>query len=120
MKSQKTSRIHFRVSADKKREIKKIAGKAGLSITELILSRLENIQLKDYEKEDKFLLKLNELTQELGFIGNNINQVTVAIHQIKNSQRIEHGEFQEFNKLLEQYLARRNELSESLQKIFFS
>jgi hypothetical protein len=120
VKAQKTSRIYFRVSSDKKAEIKKVAGKAGLSVTDLILARLENLPIKDYQKENQLLSKLNELTQELGFIGNNINQVTVAIHQIKNSQRMENGEFQEFNKLMEQYLTKRNELSESLQKIFFS
>jgi antitoxin component of RelBE/YafQ-DinJ toxin-antitoxin module len=118
-KQQQLSRLDIRVTPDKKQEIKEIAKKLGLTMTELILTRLNDLPLKDYNKENEFLKVANELTQELGYIGNNINQVTIAIHQMKNSQKINQGEIIEFNKLMGLYNTKRNELSEKLSKIFF-
>jgi hypothetical protein len=120
LKEPKTKRLYIRVSEDKKKELKRAANRCGLTISELIMNRIENLPVKDYQKENEFLMKLNELTQALGYIGNNINQATVAIHQIKISNRLDGGEIGEFNKLMHQYLERRNELSENLQKLFFS
>jgi hypothetical protein len=41
-----------------------------MTITELILARLDNLPVKDYTKENQILPVINALTQELGFIGN--------------------------------------------------
>lgn len=87
----KTQRIYFRVTEDKKKELQTKADKARLTVTELIMNRIENLPVKDYEKENDFLLKLNELTQQFGYIGKNINQATIAIHQIKNTLTTESG-----------------------------
>jgi antitoxin component of RelBE/YafQ-DinJ toxin-antitoxin module len=118
VEKKKEERIDIRVSKEKKADIHKLAEKYGMTITELILARLDNLPVKDYTKENEILPVINALTQELGFIGNNINQVTVAIHQINNLNRTHQGELHEFNKLMKQYLEKRNELSEKLQKLF--
>lgn len=70
------------------------------------MNRLENLPVKDYQKENEFLLKLNQVTQELGYIGNNINQATLAIPQLKNSDRVNMGEIDDFNSLMRQYWRR--------------
>lgn len=50
-------------------------------------------------------------------IGRNINQVTVAIHQIKNSEKMEDGEFQAFNRLLRVYLSKQEIFKEALDNL---
>lgn len=84
------------------------------------MTRIENLPIKDYQKENEFLPKLNELTKHPGYIGNNINQITIAIHNLKSSGEINLGGLKEFNNLMRQYLESRTELSENLQKIFLN
>ena len=120
MKQNKTCQIHVRVTEEEKAKLKKTATQAGLTITEIISARLKDMPVKNYQKENEFLLKLNELTQQLGYIGNNINQVTVSIHQIKSSLLMDSEPINEFNSLMRQYLETRSELSDNLKKIFFS
>lgn len=55
-------------------------------------------------------------TREMNSIGNNINQNTVAIYQIKNGQRVEAGDLAQFNSLLQEYIASRDELRGLLSK----
>jgi hypothetical protein len=116
---EKIHQLHVRVTKEDKKWIKDRAGKSGQTITNFILASLQGVAIKDYNLEKEFFLQLNLLTKELGHIGKNINQVTIAIHQINKAQKMEQGEFAEFNKLMQQYLAKRNELSEKLQKLFF-
>ena len=118
VKQNKTCQIHVRVTEEEKAQLKKTATKAGLTITELISARLKDMPVKNYEKETEFLLKANELTQELGHIGNNINQATIAIHQMKSAQVPIHPAVTEFNNLIRQYLEKRQELTEDLKKLF--
>jgi hypothetical protein len=119
VKQPKNERLELRISNEKKKELQELADQTGRSMTDIIMYRLENIPLRNYNKENEILVYLHKLTQELGHIGRNINQVTIAIHQINNSQKIEQGEFAQFQNLMDQYLAKRNELSEKLEKIFF-
>lgn len=115
----KIQQLHLRVTKEDKRWIKERAKKTGQTITDFIIAGLYGAPIKDYNLEKEFFLQLNALTKELGHIGNNINQVTIAIHQINKSQKMEQGEFAEFNKLMQVYMAKRNELSEKLEKVFF-
>jgi hypothetical protein len=99
----KVQQLHLRVTKEHKKWIKERAAKTGQTITDFIIAGLQGAPTKDYNLEKEFFLQLNVLTKELGHIGNNINQVTIAIHQINKSQKMEQGEFAEFNKLMQQY-----------------
>ena len=117
--SPKNKQLHIRISEEQKTEVHKLAKERGLSITELILIRLKDLPLKDYTHEKQFLPHLLNLTKELHYIGNNINQVTVAIHHIKNGHEIPAGELEVFNTLLSEYSKSREVLSKQLATIFF-
>ena len=119
-KNNKTERVYVRVTAEKKSELKRVAEKSNLNISELILARIDNLPIKDYQKETAFFAKLNDLTQQLGAIGNNINQATIAIHHIKNAQIADSSPISEFNSLMREYLTKRNELSDNLRALFQS
>lgn len=116
---EKQDQLNIRLTKKDKKWIKERAKKAGQTVTDLVINSLQSVPVKDYQLEKEFFLQLNRLTKELGYIGNNINQVTIAIHQIKNSHKMDQGDFAEFNRLMQQYMAKRNELSEKLQKVFF-
>lgn len=120
MKENKTCQIHIRVTPKEKKDLIKTAAKAGITITELISARLQDMPIKDYQKEIKFSQVLNELTQQLGYIGNNINQAIIAIHTANSSNKEYSADVKEFNGLTRQYLEKRYELSENLKKIFFT
>jgi hypothetical protein len=116
----KNKQLHIRITEKHKNELEKLSKERNVSITELILSGLKGLELRDYTHEKEFLTHLLGLTKELHHIGNNINQATIAIHQVNNGGRMPNGEFAAFNELLQQYSESRGTLSEQLSKIFFS
>ena len=112
--------FYFRCSPAEKRRYQQMAKEKGIDLTKLIKLRLDGDQpIKDYTLEKQFFGQLHELTKEMGHIGNNINQVTMVLHQINNSQKIEEGEYRELAELLKQYMESRDKLSHELQKAFF-
>lgn len=111
--------IIFRTSVNDKTNYIAKAVELGMSLSELIHSLLKNIKLPDRQNEKQLFEALSQLTREINAIGNNINQVTVAIHQIKNSQKMQLDEFEQFNFLLQQYLLKRDELRDVIYKAMF-
>lgn len=112
-------RISVRITVDKKKVYKKKAKDLGLNLTELVINLLEGLQPPDREAQNSLYAYLTKITKEMNHIGNNINQVTTAIHQIKNHGIIEMGEFNTFNKLLSEYNSKRENLREAINKIMF-
>jgi len=88
----------------------------GISLTELLKARLYAQRIPDRVYDKGIFASIDQLTREMNSIGNNINQSTIAIHQIKNSQKMEAGDFKQFNALLQQYIATREELRDLLSK----
>jgi hypothetical protein len=118
--SPKNTQINIRISEEDKATFRKMAEEKSTSITELILSGLKGLPVRDYTHEKQFLQYLFNLTKELNYLGNNINQVTIAIHQINNGHKIPANEFAAFNALLRQYLESRDILSKQISEIFFN
>ena len=115
----KDDRLYIRIPKQKKKELLQLAKERKVSVTRIMLAALDNIPLKDYAHEKQFLPQLLELTRELHYIGNNINQVTVAIHHIKNGHQLPAGELEAFNILMRQYMQSRDVLSRQLAAAFF-
>lgn len=111
--------IKFRVSKDEKKQFADKAKQMGISLSELALTRIRNMTVPNREYSQHLYAYISALTKEMNHIGSNINQVTIAIHQINKSQKIEMGDFNTFNILLKNYLMKRDELKETLDKILF-
>lgn len=108
--------IIFRTNKKTKSALQSEAKGKGISLTELIMARLNGQQVPDRVYDKNIFESIDKLTREMNSIGNNINQSTIAIHQIKNSQKMEAGDFKQFNSLLQQYLITSNQLRELLLK----
>jgi hypothetical protein len=115
----KEAQLHIRVTKEYKAVIKALAKEKDISITELTLSALKGQPLRDYTQEKQFLQYLLGLTKELNYIGHNINQVTIAIHQINNGHKIPGHELEQFNALMQQYIESRDTLSKQFAELFF-
>jgi len=108
--------IKFRIKGKEKAALQAEAKGKGISLTELLKARLYGRPVRDRVYDKGIFESIEKLTREMNSIGNNINQSTIAIHQIKNSQKMEHGDFRQFNVLLQQYIGTREELRDLLSK----
>lgn len=112
--------FYFRCSEEEKCRFQSLAKSKGMDLSKLIRLRLAGDQpLKDYTLEKEFFQQLHLLTREMSYIGHNLNQVTSALHQINNAQKIEAGEFSQLINELKRYNELRDHLSLQLQKAFF-
>ncbi len=108
--------IKFRIKGKEKAALQVEAKGKGISLTELLKARLYGRPARDRVYDKGIFESIDKLTREMNSIGNNINQSTIAIHQIKNSQKMEAGDFRQFNELLKQYISTRDQLRELLSK----
>ena len=108
--------IKFRIKGKEKVALQAEAKGKGISLTELLKGRVYGRPVRDRVYDKGIFESIDKLTREMNSIGNNINQSTIAIHQIKNSQKMEAGDFRQFNELLQQYIASRDHLRELLSK----
>ena len=108
--------IIFRTNKKTKSAFQAIAKEKGISLTELIMARLNGQRVPDRVYDKSIFTSIDKLTREMNSIGNNINQSTRAIHQIKNSHKMEAGDFKQFNELLQNYLMISTQLRELLSK----
>ena len=85
------TKIILRVATADKKKYKIKAKDLGISLSELVLTLLDGLPPPDREQHKSLYVFLNKLTTEMNHIGNNINQVTRVIHQIKNTETIHGG-----------------------------
>ena len=109
--------IRFRVRKNLKKNLQDEAKGRGITLTELIISRVKGSKVRDRKNEEKIISVIADFTREFNKIGNNINQIAVAIHQIKNEHRIEVGQFAEITNTIEAYNERIDSLRSSIHKI---
>lgn len=79
-----SSIIKFRIKGKEKVALQAEAKGRGISLTELVKARIHSRPVRDRIYNKALFESIDRLTREMNSIGNNINQSTVAIHQIKN------------------------------------
>jgi Bacterial mobilisation protein (MobC) len=97
---QKDKKLWIRLSAREKEKIKKIAKENGLSMTELVLLRCSGQIVVNKFDYNRYKASIHEVSREINAIGNNINQVTHAIHICNRKDITLHHELMRFNELM--------------------
>jgi len=111
-----TKKYSFRIPLGELEQARSVARAHGITLTELIRLRLRNLSVPDRSGQQLRFESLHALTQELQYIGHNINQVTTAIHRANIRQHSIEPELCAFNQLLESYLASRERLRELMEQ----
>lgn len=117
--NKRSQRLHLRLSSPKKVELKKLATELGVTMTEVIERKIGDMPLVDNKLKKEQFASVYALCKEINYIGKNINQLTIAIRQIRSDKKIEDGEFSMLVHELEKYNEKRNEISELLGKNLF-
>jgi hypothetical protein len=111
--------IKFRIRATEKGILKSKAKELGITMTEFIVTSMKGDVVQDRASQKLLYGYLSKLTKEINLIGKNINQATLAIHQIKNSDKMEQGDYDRFNSLLKELNSKEDELKETIKSIIF-
>ena len=117
--NKRSQRLHLRLSSPKKVELKKLATELGVTMTEVIERKIGDMPLVDNKLKKEQFASVYALCKEINYIGKNINQLTIAIRQIRSDKKIEDREFLMLVHELEKYNEKRNEISELLGKNLF-
>lgn len=117
--NKRSQRLHLRLSSPKKVELKKLATELGVTMTEVIERKIGDMPLVDNKLKKEQFASVYALCKEINYIGKNINQLTIAIRQIRSDKKMEEGEFSMLVHELEKYNEKRNEISELLGKNLF-
>ncbi len=117
--NKRSQRLHLRLSSTKKDELKKLATELGVTMTEVIERKIGDLPLVDNKLKKEQFASVYALCKEINYIGKNINQLTMAIRQIRSDKKIEEGEFSMLVHEIEKYNEKRNEISELLGKNLF-
>jgi hypothetical protein len=110
----------FRIPTAELEKARSVARDHGITLTELIRQRLQELPLPDRKVEQSRFAAIHGLTREMQYIGHNINQVTAAIHRANKMNLPIGGEMQRFAVLIESYLASRETLRSLLEKYLHS
>src|SRR5450432_3396831 len=113
------SQINFRIKKCLKEKLKTMAKELGISMRQVIEHGIENTPLVDNRMRTERFAAIHSLCKEINYIGKNINQLTIAIRQIKSDRKIEDGEFSMLVRELEKYNEKRNDISDLLGKNLF-
>lgn len=115
----RSKQLHLRLTLSQKEELKNKAAGLGITMTEVIENIVRNIPIVDNKMKKERFAAIHALCKEINYIGKNINQITIAIRQIKADRKIEDGEFMMLVQELKKYNEKRNEISELLGKNLF-
>ena len=111
--------MNLRIKKDIKARLRKMAKDRDLSMREVIEHGIDNIPLVDNKFKKEQFTAIHALCKEINYIGKNINQLTIAIRQIKSDKKIEDGQFSMLVQELAKYNEKRNEISDLLGKNLF-
>lgn len=117
--SKPKTKIELRVTPEEKKRYMAEAKTRGVTLTELVLSRLRNQALPDKVFEKTMFETLLPFGKAFGSVGNNINQLMVAIHQINHSQKMETGEFQKMLEAIKEFQAMQVAFNKTLMEVQF-
>ena len=111
--------MNFRMTKRLKEKLKQQENEMKISMRKVIEYKIENIPVVDHRLKIEKFIAIHALCKEINYIGKNINQITIAIRQIKSDRKIEDGEFLMLVQELKNYNEKRNEISELLGKELF-
>jgi len=115
----KSRRLSIRIEEQELLRVKKLALSRGMTMTDIIMHRLNNLPVPDYTHEKELFGLIEGLTREMNHIGNNINQVTTNLHILRRTNRHPGQEIMQFNKLFQTYLEKRDDLKACLDKLLY-
>ena len=113
----KNTVLIVRMKNTDKAGLKTLAKQRGLTLSKLVLSCLANKSVPDFISRLKLLDGIAGLVKEINAIGNNINQATIAIHQIKHGRKNEAGEYRQLIESIEKYRVQELEIKMLLNKL---
>ncbi len=109
-KGKKSERLVMRLTIENKERISNIARANGVTMAEIVTRLIENLPLIDRKEKRERFAAINGLSREINYIGKNINQITIALRQIRADKKIEDGEFKLIEDELIKYDDKRNEI----------
>ena len=115
----KSERLEIRISKTDKKCIEEKARSFGISMAEIVTNLINDIPITDRKSKDERFQAVHALCKEINYIGNNINQITIALRQIRADKKIPDGEFEMIEEQLKKYNEKRNEISELLTMNLF-
>jgi hypothetical protein len=115
----KSGRLEIRITEANKKCIEEKARSFGISMAEIVTNLIEDIPLTDRKIKDEKFHAVHCLCKEINYIGNNINQITIALRQIRADKKISDGEYEMIEEQLKKYNEKRNEISELLTRNLF-
>lgn len=92
----------LRMTAQEHQWLRVRAREKGTSMSNVIRTALDGQPLRDYGKEEDLWKEFQSWKGPLTFVANNLNQLTRAIHEIRQFRRFEDGEFSQLPKELEE------------------
>lgn len=116
----KTDYIRIRLTPDEKKYIKGKAKELGATLTDVIVTRVKDLPLRDYRFEKVFFSTTLQFTNKVNHIGNNINQAVMSLHQIRNNQKLPDYECEQLMMELKNTQKMLNDFSFILEKAFFN
>lgn len=117
--AKKSERMEIRLNPENKKILESIAKKFGVPKSEVITSFIENQPLVDMNEKKERFAAINSLSKEINYIGKNINQITIALRQIRSDNKIEDGEFRLIAVQLLRYNESRDKISELIRETLF-
>lgn len=115
----KSERMEIRLNPQNKKILESIAKKFSVPKSEVITSFIENQPLVDMNEKKERFAAINSLSKEINYIGKNINQITIALRQIRSDNKIEDGEFRLIAEQLLRYNESRDKISELIRENLF-
>lgn len=106
-----------RMKRKEKADLKSLAKQRGITLSTLVLACLANKSVPDFSSRLKLLDGIGGLVKEMNAIGNNINQATIAIHQIKHGRKIVADEYRQLVECIEKYRVQELEIKVLLNKL---
>ena len=115
----KSGRLEIRITEANKKRIEEKASSFGISMAEIVTNLINDIPITDRKIKDERFHAVYCLCKEINYIGNNINQITIALRQIRADKKISDGEYEMIEEQLKKYNEKRNEISELLSSNLF-
>lgn len=118
-RERKSRRLSIRMEEQEFLRLKKLGASRGMTMTDIIHYRLQNLPIPDYTHERELFSHIQALTREMNHIGNNINQVTANLHILRNNHQYPGNEILRFNSLFQAYLEKRDALKACFDKLLY-